>query len=113
MSDEIKNRKKSPCLTCTKVVDPQSCEIKQCGDWRAWFVTRWDTLTDDICKMKNNRYVESDTITVGGNKYAHPNHIRRFLQNKPCDSCDYTDGQCEFPCSTLVLWETMKEKTVR
>lgn len=35
------NKSSSPCLTCTRVKDPDSCENKNCKLWKAWFLRRW------------------------------------------------------------------------
>ncbi len=31
----------SPCARCTRVRNPDSCENKNCKDWKAWFLRRW------------------------------------------------------------------------
>ena len=108
------NKNESPCISCTRVADASKCEYKRCLDWQEWFVNRWDSVRNDVRRKTAQKcFVESDTISVGGYKYTHPNHIRRFLQNKPCDDCDYKDGPCEEPCTVLVLWETMKKKVTK
>lgn len=33
-----------PCLTCTKVKDPENCENKSCKEWREWFLKKWGEL---------------------------------------------------------------------
>ena len=33
-----------PCLICTKVKDPENCEIKSCQEWQKWFIERWEEL---------------------------------------------------------------------
>lgn len=37
-----------PCLTCTRVKDPDNCEIKSCKVWREWFIQIWE-------KMRNGK----------------------------------------------------------
>ena len=37
----METKKKSPCLVCTRVKDPSSCDNKICPQWRGWFLRRW------------------------------------------------------------------------
>lgn len=39
-----KTERKSPCLACTRVKDPEECENKQCKAWRDWFIRRWEEV---------------------------------------------------------------------
>lgn len=40
------NKTQSPCLTCTRVKNPGSCENKTCRVWSEWFLTRWGYIHD-------------------------------------------------------------------
>lgn len=31
----------SPCESCSRVLDPDGCENKNCKFWKAWFLRRW------------------------------------------------------------------------
>jgi hypothetical protein len=33
-----------PCLTCTRVADPEKCENINCKAWREWFLKKWGEL---------------------------------------------------------------------
>lgn len=33
--------KHSPCEGCTRVVNPDGCENKNCKVWKVWFLHRW------------------------------------------------------------------------
>ena len=33
-----------PCLTCTRVKDPNNCEKKKCVEWQEWFVKKWNDM---------------------------------------------------------------------
>lgn len=35
---------KWPCETCTRVKAPDKCEKKNCTDWVAWFLRKWEEL---------------------------------------------------------------------
>lgn len=39
--ESYKQKKPSPCLTCTIVKNPYNCENKLCMPWRRWFLARW------------------------------------------------------------------------
>lgn len=34
----------SPCIRCTRVVDPDACENKNCKLWKTWFLRRWAAI---------------------------------------------------------------------
>lgn len=72
---------KSPCLTCTRVHDPEECNDKSCGRWRAWWLAKWEQIhrptTADIgprmaeevkrvCAMHNMRQTDfvSSTYSI-------------------------------------------------
>lgn len=46
----MNTKKPSPCLTCSRVKDPGSCENKRCNPWRLWFLDRWAQLQDQYKK---------------------------------------------------------------
>ena len=44
--------KLKPCLSCTRVKDPDNCESKCCPDWKAWFMNRWNMIHGYYLKHK-------------------------------------------------------------
>ena len=34
----------SPCLSCTRVADPENCTDKTCRLWQSWFLEQWDLI---------------------------------------------------------------------
>ena len=34
----------SPCKNCTRVKEPVLCCDKNCGEWRNWFIARWEAM---------------------------------------------------------------------
>ncbi len=42
----------SPCLTCTRVKDPQNCENKLCRPWQVWYLKRWKGINGFYEKYK-------------------------------------------------------------
>ena len=37
-------RKESPCKSCWRGEDGETCECKTCPVWRAWWLARWDLI---------------------------------------------------------------------
>ena len=95
----------SPCLTCTRVKNPQDCENKNCGDWRRWFIARWEA-TRKLPRLQKELSVPlPDTIAVGGVQYRHPDSYRDFIGKDPCDSCEFPKDLCKGPCPEKRAWE--------
>lgn len=108
------NDKQNPCLTCTRVSDRVNCTYARydCGVWADWYTKKWEAARRDAFRASVVCEEDKSAISVGGFKYSHPDHIRRFLAHKPCEKCGYEDI-CVEPCSSLVVWESMKKKAVR
>ncbi len=75
----------SPCLTCISVERPGECVNKNCGDWRKWFMQRWNEMrTAPLQKLKaldHTTLSTDDYIVVGGHKYYHPDTVRKRMEN--------------------------------
>jgi len=97
---------KSPCLTCTRVRDPQNCENKTCRDWQAWFIDRWESMRDAVRKDMSRAELHEVGVPLGGERYASPHRVRTYLQNDPCASCPC--GHCDIPCPVRKTWEEKK-----
>ena len=37
-------RLSDPCPSCTRVPDPEKCEVRRCKCWEAWFLHRWEQI---------------------------------------------------------------------
>lgn len=109
----IECNKASPCLTCKKTKRPSICTGQDCEEWKAWFVERWENTTAALCRYAVPYKVERGAIFVGGYRYSHPDTIRRFLANNPCEKCDIPESLCRHSCGILKRWEEMKEKAVK
>ena len=96
----------SPCLTCTRVRDPQNCENKTCRDWQAWFIDRWESMRDAVRKDMAQAQLHDVGIPMGGERYASPHRIREYLQTDPCTVCPC--GHCAIPCPVRTAWEEKK-----
>lgn len=76
--------RESPCLTCVIVERPGECGNKNCGDWRKWFMQRWNEMrTAPLQKLKalDQNISTDDYIVVGGHKYYHPDTVRKRMEN--------------------------------
>lgn len=101
----------SPCLTCTRVRDPQDCENKLCKDWQAWFIDRWESMRNSVRDQIRETPVQEIGIPLGGNRYASPHRVRQFLTQNPCEHCPSPKGQCKTPCTTKMRWDIMKKES--
>lgn len=99
----------SPCLTCQRVRDPGNCENKLCKEWQAWFIDRWEAMRAGVRKSMQQKTVEVG-ISVGGNKYSHPDRVREYLAMNPCRTCACPESLCETPCAVRKAWNEQREK---
>lgn len=99
----------SPCLRCSRVSDPDSCENKHCVPWRNWFVAQWNILHDYPRRMKD-RPGEKLGVAIGGHRYAPPSLLQSYLKNDPCNYCACTWDQCHTPCRARQNWTMVKRE---
>ena len=107
---EAGENRKSPCTTCQRVRDPQNCENKICREWQQWFIDRWEAMRRSVQQAEQGKSVQGETISVGGERYHHPDRVRRFLGENPCMRCHRRDGLCLSPCKVRETWDSEKEK---
>ena len=98
----------SPCLTCTRVRDPQNCESKVCKEWRAWFIARWEAMRANVAKSIHHAPVEEHGVPLGGRRYASPHRVQAFIKNDPCKTCYCPKDMCTRPCLLRLAWEQRK-----
>ena len=101
---EDKKKDESPCIGCTRVRDPKSCENKTCKDWQAWFIARWEAMRRNVFAKMQQAEATGDAISVGGFQYSHPDRVRSNMENKPCDKCVCPAELCSTPCAVLRAW---------
>ncbi len=94
----------SPCLTCTRVQNPQECENKNCGVWRRWFIKSWDNFRNYPRATVENAKLTPIGVPLGGRIYAHPHRVREYRKNHPCEGC-YAKALCKGPCKILIGWQ--------
>ena len=100
----------SPCASCQRVRDSKNCENKLCKDWQAWFIDRWEAMRRGVMQAEQGQCIQSETISVGGVKYHHPDSVRQFLAEDPCLQCPRSSGLCPNPCQVRKTWDSEKEK---
>lgn len=99
----------SPCETCIRVRDPQICENKNCKDWQAWFLDRWETMRQSVRHQIQTAPVTETGIPLGGHFYAHPNRIKTYLRENPCVRCSCPRELCQEACRAKQIWN-MRQK---
>lgn len=95
----------SPCLECKRVRDPQACENKGCKDWQAWFISRWESMRENVRAQMEETTTHDIGIPLGGERYAHPHRMREYIKEDPCRRCLCANGICHTPCNAHIAWE--------
>lgn len=54
----------NPCKNCTRVPDPDACNKKDCQDWQAYWIPRWDQICLGIFRKANEQVAESEKEKV-------------------------------------------------
>ena len=103
---------KSPCETCIRVRDPQACENKNCKDWQAWFLDRWETMRQTVRHQIQNAPVTETGIPLGGRFYVQPNRIQTYLKENPCLRWQCPKALCQETCRAKQIWN-MRQKGAR
>jgi len=93
----------SPCVSCARVPDPDSCENKNCQLWRKWFAARWELL-HEYPRRQMDQVREPMGIAVGGRHYAAPHQVRSYLEKDPCGACSCGADICRTPCRARQNW---------
>ena len=103
----------NPCLTCTRVADPESCENKSCRVWRQWFTDRWELIRAYPHYQMDNARCEPVGVPVGGRHYAHPVQVQAYLAEDPCKKCSCPKLLCLTPCRIRKAWEKAKKEVLQ
>ena len=106
-------RKISPCINCTHVLDPENCDNKRCTAWRRWFVERWDSIRSIPREQVDQAKPQYVGVALGGNVYAAPQQIDAYLKKDPCSGCRLAGKLCMQPCRTKRVWKRIKEELNR
>lgn len=102
-SDVMMNRR-SPCLTCKRVEEPENCTDKSCRAWQAWFLQQWEQTRLGLRRLKDMPQCGAG-VAVGGRRYAAPHQVRAYLRRDPCGECRCPAQLCETPCRRRLVWE--------
>ena len=103
-ASERRMQMKNPCLNCQRVRNPQTCESKVCKDWQAWFIATWESMREHVRKQMEESITVEIGVPVGGERYAHPHRVRKYLQVDPCKTCLCPKELCHMPCTARMTW---------
>lgn len=98
-------REPSPCLSCTRVKDPENCENKHCKPWQAWFLQRWSLIHRYPREKMEQAELKPVGVKVGGRVYAAPHQVEAYRKNDPCKECLCPKDLCASPCPLRRAWE--------
>ena len=98
----------SPCSECTRVKDPQNCENKQCKEWQAWYIDRWETMRKNVRAQMDDAPLLDLGVPLGGQRYISPHRIREYCSEDPCSRCLYPKDSCHFPCPSKLAWASVQ-----
>ncbi|MBQ7341013.1 MAG: hypothetical protein IJW41_02460 [Oscillospiraceae bacterium] len=94
----------SPCLTCTRVRDPENCENKGCKVWRQWFIKRWELIHRYPREAMEQMELKPVGVNVGGRVYAAPHQVEDYRMKDPCGDCLCPKELCHSPCPLRREW---------
>ena len=104
VSSERRTYMNSPCVGCTRVKDPQTCENKLCKDWQTWFISRWEAMRQNVRAQMEETTTYDIGVPLGGERYAHPHRMREYFREDPCRRCLCPKNACHTPCNARVAW---------
>ena len=88
-----------PCISCTRVTDPENWENKQCQVWQRWYIDTWKPRLSIESRPK-----EAEGMVIGGIRYALPHRVQGYLQKDPCEGCLCPRDLCVIPCRVKRDW---------
>lgn len=100
----------SPCLSCTRVADPRSCDNKNCKPWQQWFLDRWAMIHAYPRQSMEKADLKPVGVKVGGRHYAAPHQVRKYLATDPCKECLCPRDLCGSPCRVRRAWEESRKE---
>ena len=99
------NNRISPCMTCTRVIDPHNCENKNCQVWQRWFLARWEAMRRSVRVEMETAPREKVGVGIGGRRYAPAHVVHKYLNTDPCSACICNKDLCYEPCPSRRSWE--------
>ncbi len=105
-------RRESPCLECTRVLDTENCMDKTCRVWQDWFLEQWELSRQAIRAVKDGP-AEPVGVPLGGERYAMPHQVEDYLQADPCTVCRCHKNLCKGSCRKRRAWERSCEELGR
>lgn len=100
----------NPCLSCTMVADPESCQNKNCAIWQQWFISRWDRMRQAHRKEMEALELKPVGVNIGGNYYMDSQQRLAYLRKNPCVECLCPKDLCQTPCQLRRTWDAAREE---
>lgn len=100
----------NPCLSCTLVADPESCQNKNCAPWRQWFISRWDQMRQVHRQEMETLELKPIGVNIGGNYYMASHQRLAYLRKNPCNDCLCPKDLCVTPCQLRRTWDAAREE---
>ena len=95
---------KKPCITCTRVTDPDNCDNKDCMLWQRWYIETWNAMRAAPRLNMEHLPREPEGMVIGGIRYALPHRVNSYLQKDPCKGCLCPRDLCVIPCRVKRDW---------
>ena len=96
-----------PCERCSKNIGNSCSRYRDCTDWLKRYRTRQIWINAAARKHNGSRWEVRTEFA-----YEHPDVVRRFLRDGPCQSCG-TQNICDVACEARLLWWEMRMKQLR
>lgn len=100
----------SPCLQCTRVLNPADCDNKHCAAWKKWFIQNWESIHRYPRRHMEQATLKPMGVPLGGRFYAHPHRVRAYRETNPCESC-CAKAVCSAPCKVYTIWKNEGGRT--
>ena len=100
----------APCRRCIRVKDTRNCNNAQCAAWRAWFAESWEHIRAYPRAQMDSPNAKPLGVSVGGRFYLHPDQLRAYCKNDPCEDCTSPGDLCKTPCRAKKIWMQVRKE---
>ena len=88
----------NPCENCPTGCYDTNRGAKECVRYRTWINTWWKHFNGYVTRVRAQKKPESTKFF-----YEHPDIVRRYLMNGPCEGCK-REKACDTPCGAYWRW---------
>lgn len=96
-----------PCEHCGKNIGNSCTRYRECADWVKRYRTRQAWINAAARKHNRSRWEVRKAFA-----YDHPDAVRRFLREGPCQSCGI-QNICDVACEARLFWWEMRMRQLR